>query len=598
MSLPTFPSRFEQVELLHSTPLERSYRAFDRLMQREVVLRLPATEAWTGWNLDARSRLVREAQSLGKVQHDGVLPVLWMDETSEGLLVVQPPTTGEKLSDHIKQGPMAIDAVIKLGIEVGEALAAVHYAGIVHRGIGADAVWIQPNGKARLGAFTYAKAFDGKLGPSSLNHGVRNKQGASNDAALLPPYPAPEQLAGRPADPRVDVFALGCLLFRCLAGHDPLLSGDGGQMPDVRAARKDVPKALGEVIRRCMLVERTARYPTAQAVVDALKPLVVAEGGAAVAGGGVSRRAWMAAAGAVGMGAIALAVWPKSESVPLRDEGPQSQNSNVSPPGEAYKPTYGKGHALLIGVGSAYADSGHFAKLNGPETEVKRVAEALVKLDPVTWSSDRIKVLTGREPTGQAVLEEIQRLKRVVDKDDAVLIYFAGHGVQGDNEETYHLVCADPSGKDPNQQGARGFIARAQVIFTGKGAFRSKHVLLIADCCHSGQLFATHRSAGQPLQHPDSSPNRKSKYLERRAVEFLGSSGSEEAKDCAPGGVSMFCRLFLEGLTTHAEQKKPVTAQTLWASIRDRMEATPQTPVHERSEGGHEAAFTFFFGAQ
>lgn len=597
MTLPAFPSRFEQVEPIASTPLERSYRAFDKLMQREVVLRLPAVEAWTGWNADARTRLLREAQALCKVQHEGVLPVLWVDETDQGVLVVQPPSTGEKLADHVQQGPMSVDAVVKLGIEVGEALAAVHYAGIVHRGIGLDAVWIQPNGKARLGAFTYAKAFDGKLGGSSLNHGLRKGAEKSAEAALLPPYPAPEQLAGRGADPRADVYALGCLMFRCLAGHDPMLSGDGMQMPDVRAARRDVPKALGEVIRRCMLVEKTARYPTAQAVVDALRAMQTAATGGG--GLGASKRLVLAAAGMVVAGTIGFVLTP-SENVEV-DPLVRAPTTRSEDPGKIYSATYQKGHALLIGIGSAYANAGYFDKLNGPDLEVAKVRDKLLEIDPVTWSPERIKVLLNEDATGEAVRQQIMRLKSETGEDDCVLIYFAGHGVKSSINGAYHWVCANADRKDPTEDGSRGFVDSNWLSFNGGTKLNAKHVLLVADCCHSGRIFENAiAERSERLSHSRYEPHRMSSLLRVRVVEFLGSSGTEAAKDSAKGEISLFCQAFLEALGRGAESKVPMTAESIFTAVQSRMtygKSDPdQLPVFKRLEGAGKGAFTFFFG--
>lgn len=597
MSTPKFPSRFEQVEEIASTPLSRTYRAIDRLMKREVILSLPAVKAWSGWKGDARARLLREAQAIGKVQHEGIQPVLWVEEIEDGLLVVQPPPSGERLTDHVKQGPMSVEAVLRIGVEIGEALAAVHYAGIVHRCIGLDAVWIQASGKIRLGAFTYAKAFDDAMISTSLNHGVGKGVEKSQDAVHLPPYPAPELLAGRGADPRADVYALGCLMFRCLAGHDPLLSGDGMQMPDVRAARKDVPKALGEVIRRCMLVEKTARFPTAQAVVDALKALqVTATGGS----GSASKWAGMAAAAVVAVGAIGFLMMP-SEQLVRRDSSAGLSGGGMQTNGKVYGATYSKGHALLIGIGSAYGTAGFFDKLNGPDLEVSKVRDKLLEIDPVTWRDERITVLLNEQATGEAVRKEILRLQEETQEEDCVLVYFAGHGVKSRVNGAYHLVCANADRKDPTEDGATGFLDRDWLNFTGETQLPAKHVLIVADCCHSGKIFEEAiAERGERLAHSKHEPHRMSSLLRYRVVEFLGSSGQEAAKDSSKGEISLFCSAFLGALSRGANEKVPMTAESIFTSIQSRMthgkSEVDQLPVFNRLEGGDKGAFTFFFG--
>ena len=589
MSTPKFPSRFEQVEEIASTPLERSFRAFDKLMQREVVLRLPAVEAWSGWNADSRTRLLREAQALCKVQHDGILPVLWVDETEEGVLVVQPPSTGERLAEHVKQGPMSADAVIKLGVEVGEALAAVHYAGIVHRGIGLEAVWIQPNGKARLGAFTYAKAFDGKLGGSSLNHGLRKGADKSADAALLPPYPAPEQLAGRGADPRADVYALGCLMFRCLAGHDPLLSGDGMQMPDVRAARKDVPKALGEVIRRCMLVEKTARFPTAQAVVDALKAMQVAAGGGS---GSASKWAGLAAAALVAVGAVGFLMMPERE-----ERGSESSTAVTStvPPPSTLTGTYVKGHALLIGIGQAYERT-KWQPLRTPANEIREVKAALMQADPVLWTESSIQTIVDEQASSDAINDAVERIKEQAQPEDCVFIYYAGHGAKLDKADAYWLVCNDAEGSLPRAGGSKGYLDCGLLADLQKSEYcKAKHVLVMLDSCHAGQFLAARAPGSRgitPSRDKKAAVARQAEPCRHTAMEMIGSSTKDLASRDGMNGMTDFCREFLDCLRS-PDPHGYRTASEIAERISKRL-GSDQPPVFQSLRLDPAGRFVFF----
>lgn len=594
MSLPRFPERYTQIEALASTPLERTFRAFDTLLQREVLLRLPAEEAWAGWSVDTRTRLLREAQSLAKVQHEGAESVLWVEETPDGLLVVQALPSGERLADHLKPGPMGVEAVVDLGVRLGEALAAVHYAGIVHRGIGPDAVRLRADGRPVLGGFHFAKAVDQTGGGSSLNHGLRRKSAKEEDAVWLPAYSAPEQLQGKKADARADVYALGCLLFRCLAGHDPLPSGDGAQMPDVRSVRPEVPKGLAEVLRRCMLAEKTARFPTAQSVVEALKELRQAKGAQG------SRRSVLAAAvAAVVMVGIGAALWPEGEkpssddNITQKGGGPQVHASEAP----RYSASYARGHALLIGIGTGYDGVSH-PRLHGPALEVAAVKKRLMENHPDLWNEKSIHMLLDGEASKKAVHDQIRRIKQSAGPDDAVLIYFAGHGQKKPDTNRYFLVCADAKSEQVPLDEI-GFFDRQELDFTGEGRMPAKHVLVVADCCFSGRLFPeTDRDAdrGRPGDAPAPKSRLELAYLEKPVVEFLGSSSPDEtAKDSKLGELSRFCRAFLEGITPTETGSPYVTARQLAGFIESKLvdpaKSIDQFPCYKRVSGSGQFVF-------
>lgn len=596
MTLPRFPARFEQVEELSSTPLERTFRAVDTLLQREVLLRLPPVEAWSGWSADVRLRLLREAQALAKIQHDGVASVLWVEEIEDGLLVVQNPPAGERLGEALKHGAMTVDAVVDLGIELGRALAAVHFANVVHRGVGVDAVWILPNGRARLGAFHFAKALDARLGGSSLNHGLRKKSGADEEAAWLPPYSAPEQLAGKSADARADVFALGCLMFRCLTGHDPLLAVEGGQMPDVRSARKDVPKAVADVVRRCMLVEKTARFPTAQAVAEALEAGKVSGGG----GGSSSRRGVLSAVAAVVLvggaamwfgGGSGSDIKIDRDSDSVAGHGGEYERSKV-----AYSRSYAKGHALLIGIGDRYRGT-PYAPLVTPVAEVRAVAQRLKQVDPQLWTDASVEVLQEADATAKKIGDKLRRLQESAQKDDCILVYFAGHGQKLDGSDGYWLVANDAQDKYPSPAGSIGYVA--DTALTDLRNSEAKHVLVVLDCCYAGRvgdrLFAGERDLGRAPECDDDTSATKHEldYCSHRARQWLLSTSKDKTAADGTDGLSPFCREFLAALTPLDPKVRYVTAGMVKEQIAARVKGA-QLPVLREFDFEDNGTFVFF----
>src|SRR4029077_14881032 len=157
--------------------------------------------------------------------------------------------------------------VIRIGKQVADALDAAHRAGLVHRDVKPANVLVPAAGPAKVTDFGIAKA----AGADDLT-----RTGTVMGTAR---YLSPEQVNGRPTDPRTDVYALGLLMYEALCGHPPF-GGDTEiatamarlttSAPAVRAERPEVPPARDDVIHRCLARQPSARFGSAAAVRDAL----------------------------------------------------------------------------------------------------------------------------------------------------------------------------------------------------------------------------------------------------------------------------------------------------------------------------------------
>lgn len=536
--LPTFlPARFEIAESLGDSPFERTYRAYDKLLQREVMLKLPSLAADATWSASVRERLLREARAMAKIRHDGVAAIHWIEETPEGPLLVLDLPAGELLAERLQRGPLDVDETIALGIAIAEALAQVHMHGVVHRAVGPAAIRLLAKGQVQLGSFTFAKEFGNRGQASSLAHGKRLE---ANVVRFLPDYSAPEQLAGQAADPRADVFALGCTLFRCLAGREAFLPGHEHEpMPDLRKLRREVGKPLAEVIRKCALHAKTARYATAQEVVDALVAARAAGTPKGVGGRGLLVGA--AAFVAVGLAAVfGRGLWPSAVPEVRADRGDESQPEDTRYHTK-YGPDYARLFGLFIGIGKGYAST-PYSVLTNPVPEVTAVSEQLRSNDPQWAAPGAIKVLPDADATLSNIFNELDRIQNEAAAEDGVLIYFSGHGVR--SGQSFGLCAKDVSGSVEN---GTGFLRR-EVLNTYLDRIKAKHVLVILDCCHSGAVFdvgTVGKSRGRPLQAGRDVPGAQHRGHFSR--EYLCSAGAtQEASD----GIAMspFCQFLLEQL--------------------------------------------------
>jgi len=537
------PDRFEMAEELPSTPFERTLRAYDRVLQRQVLLKLPGAGAWDGWSTPVRERMLREARALAKARHDGIEPIHWVDVTPHGPLLVLDLPEGELLESRLATGPLGVDQTRELGVQLAEALSAVHYHGIVHRAISVASVRLLADDRVRLGTFTFAKGFEARPMQSSIDHKRRTEPAI---APYLPPYVAPEQLAGQGANPRTDVFALGCLLYRCLTGKDPAPAmGEASPCADLRAKRPEVPKAFWEVLRRCTHLAATARYPSAQAVAEALRATrPAARAGAAL----MSRRAVLTSGGAAALTLGGLGYWLRAgNGEPVVEP---RNGSNSTTPQERFGERYDKCHALLIGIAEAYRGSG-YPELKNPKREVEAVEKKLLENDAAHWAwTGSIKMLREGEADRKAISNELSRLERDPGREDGVLLYFSGHGIRDLHQ--YFLVPAGTKGPDPNVD--EGYLPENRIAnFLDKCP--AKHVLVVLDCCYSGTLFSESITRGRPTKSTQGDGTRSAgQFLRERARQIIGAAGQEAADGV---GLSPFCRAFLNALTP-----KPVGPST------------------------------------
>ena len=558
-----FPSslgaRFEVEEALTETPFERTFRAHDNVLQREVLLKLPAHAAFEGWTAPTKERLLREARALARIRHESVTPIHSVEETPEGPLLVLDLPEGELLGDRLQRGPLEIAEAVSIGVQIAGALAHVHLQGVVHRAVGPATVRVLANGRAQLGSFTFAKEFGVRGLGTSMMHKHR---GTAEVVRHLPEYPAPEQLAGRPADPRVDVYALGCMLFHCLAGREAFAPGHEDEPPpNLRTLRKEVDKPLAEVVRKCMQPEKSARYATAQEVVDALQTMPKHEAG------GVGRR-WQVAslAGAAGLLLllwIARGAWPGEAATRGNRTVDAVEDARYQ---ETYGPDYARLHGLFIAIGPGYEGTA-LRKLENPVREVTAVAAQLRANDPMWSAPGAIKMLVDKEATFAAIQGELRRLAAEAAKEDAVLVYFSGHGES--RGHSFGLCAQDVRG---SLEDGTGYLRR-EVLHTFLEDCKSKHVLVVLDCCHSGSVFETGTigaSKGRVIDDRDANPGAH--HRRNFSREFLCSAAAnQQASD--GHGLSPFCELLLQQLRQPAtDDRQYIAARYLSGHVEEAMD--------------------------
>jgi hypothetical protein len=253
--------------------------ARDLSLDRPVALKLLPTLLATQPVL--RERFLREARTAAGLSHPHVVPIHAVEEHEGLAFIAMAFVDGETLAERVRRtGPLPPREAARILREVAWALAYAHGRGIVHRDIKPDNIMIERgSGRALVTDFGIARPVE----RSSTTDRLTLEGQLLGTAAFM----SPEQAAGEPVDGRSDLYSLGAVGFYVLSGRAPFDEGTIEALlvarftkaaPPVATARPDVPAALATVIDRCLARQPYDRYPSAEAVAEALAESSAADG--------------------------------------------------------------------------------------------------------------------------------------------------------------------------------------------------------------------------------------------------------------------------------------------------------------------------------
>ncbi|HEY3926857.1 MAG TPA: protein kinase [Candidatus Koribacter sp.] len=276
---------YEIVAPLGAGGMGEVYRARDSRLDRTVAIKVLNSSLVA--NDELRARFDREARIISQLQHPHICVL--HDVGREGSLdfLVMEFLEGESLAERLKKGPLTDKELLKISIEVADALEKAHRAGVVHRDLKPGNVMLTKTG-AKLLDFGLAKPITGGGSASSMSASVSVFAAAMTQTSPSPSpvsplssagtvigtvqYMSPEQIQGMEADARSDIFAFGVMLFEMATGKHAF---DGktrasivGQIlavdpPSIETLRPDAPGGLARVIQICLHKEADERFQTA-----------------------------------------------------------------------------------------------------------------------------------------------------------------------------------------------------------------------------------------------------------------------------------------------------------------------------------------------
>ncbi len=257
------------------------YKARDTRLARTVAIKvLPAD---TAADVSARARFEREARAIAALSHPHICVVHDVGHQDGIDYLVMELLEGETLLDRLAKakGPLPLDQVLSIGVAIADALDKAHRAGIVHRDLKPANVMLTKSGPKLLD-FGLAK-LQGTASPVSLSNETAATTAGPGTArgTILGTihYMAPEQVEGREADTRTDIWALGALLYEMATGQRPFTGESPASI--IGAILKDTPPALStrqpltptsfeRLVNKCLMKDADERWQSAKDLHDEL----------------------------------------------------------------------------------------------------------------------------------------------------------------------------------------------------------------------------------------------------------------------------------------------------------------------------------------
>jgi serine/threonine protein kinase len=254
------------------------YRAEDTRLGRKVALKLltPALAE----NEQFQQRFIRESRLAASLDHPNIVPIYEAGEAEGRLFIAMRYVPGGDLKALIAQeGGLPPARILRLFVQIGDALDAAHVLGLVHRDVKPGNILVTSVVEHSSHAHpdhVYLTDFGLTKRTSSLSGSLT---GTGHFLGTVD-YVSPEQIQGAPVGPSTDMYSLGCLLYECLTGQLPFHRDDDAAVlwahlvtspPPIAVARPDLPPEVNDVVARAMAKDPEDRYDSCHELVRDLE---------------------------------------------------------------------------------------------------------------------------------------------------------------------------------------------------------------------------------------------------------------------------------------------------------------------------------------
>ncbi len=219
---------------------------------------------------EARQRFEREAKTISSLSHSHICALYDVGRQGDVDYLVMEYLEGETLAERLARGPLSIPQALRVGVEISSALDAAHRQGIVHRDLKPGNVMITKSG-AKVLDFGLARILKPAGPDENLTAAATEANDLTREGTLLGTlaYMAPEQVEGKPADARTDIFALGIVLYEMVTGRKAFYGANQASLlsnvltadpPSISSVRRESPAALDRLVRICLSKDPAERW--------------------------------------------------------------------------------------------------------------------------------------------------------------------------------------------------------------------------------------------------------------------------------------------------------------------------------------------------
>ena len=325
------------------------YRARDTRLGRDVAVKvLPASFST---DPDRLRRFEQEARAAGILNHPNVTAVYDIGTVDGSPYVVSELLEGETLRSRLGGGPLAPRRATEYAVQIAHGLSAAHEKGIVHRDLKPENLFVTKDGRVKILDFGLAKLLQPDGAGPQTNFPTAAASAETEPGVVLGTlgYMSPEQVRGRPADARSDIFSFGAILYEMLSGKrafhrdtaaDTMSAILREDPPDLSSTNRQVSPTLDRIIRHCLEKDPEARFHSAHDLAFQLQFPASDETSGIAAAPAAKRRT---PAALLTVGAIALLLGGALTIFLLRRPAPTRALQPVRfsvpmPPGTAYAP--------------------------------------------------------------------------------------------------------------------------------------------------------------------------------------------------------------------------------------------------------------------
>jgi tetratricopeptide (TPR) repeat protein/TolB-like protein len=264
-----FGPRYRIDALLGQGGMGRVYKAYDKELDRTVAIKV-VRQGMMG-ETDALKRFKQELLLASKISHKNILRIHDMGSVGETRFITMAFIEGQDLHHILKDNPkMPLDRALKFARQLAEALAAAHAEGVIHRDLKPQNLLVDKDDNLYVSDFGLAKSFE------------EGAVGMTKTGAFLgtPRYMSPEQVEGKPADQRSDLYAYGLILYEMLAGDVPFTGESTLKVmyqriqetpKSPKLANPSLPNWIVRITMRCLEREADKRYQSAYEILADLQ---------------------------------------------------------------------------------------------------------------------------------------------------------------------------------------------------------------------------------------------------------------------------------------------------------------------------------------